>query len=345
MSSIPARADYSGTPSNATAHARDTSLFDFIAQRLAAGTSGAGTASDVELKTSRDSLLVPMPNILHNPDGAIYQRTPGSTADDVYAADRWYALTQTAAVTSAQVSNPEDGYRYALRLTQSQVTAQRMGYAQIVEGSETSSLRGKTVTFGGRFKLSAAQTLRYAILAWTGTEDTVTSDVVNSWTNATFTTGNFFNASNLSLIAAGSTAMSAGVAATCSVSGVVPSGATNIIVMFWTEAVAAQNVTMDGWSVRLVEAAALVPSIARSLADELRLCQRFVEIQTILLLNSTNGTQSHWAVTKRATPALGLAIFSGTGATVLAQGAHGWYQSAANSVVTAGNTVSATCDL
>lgn len=273
MSALPTRTDISGTPTNAAAKSALTALFDFVAQRLAYGTSGAGTASAVELALARNSLQVPVYNFLHNPNGSIYQRAVAATADDAYMDDRWYALTQTSTITPSQLSNPEDGYRHGLRLTQSQVTAQRMGRAQILEGFDTSALRGKTVTFGGRFRLSSSATLRYAILAWTGAEDTVTSDVVNDWTNATFTTGNFFASTTLSLVATGSTALTANTITTCSVSGAVPSSATNLIVLYWTEATAAQNVTLDAWGLRLVDATQLVDAIQRSYADELELCE------------------------------------------------------------------------
>lgn len=308
MSALPTRTDISGTPSNATAKTALTALFDFAAQRLAAGTSGAGAASAAELQLARDSLQIPLRNYLHNPDGAVYQRTIAATADDVYAHDRWYVLTETASVTPSQVSNPEDGYRYAARLTQSQSSSQRMGRAQIVEGIDTSALRGKTVTVGGRFKLSAAQTLRYALLAWTGTEDAVTSDVVNSWSNGTFTTGQFFNSTTLSLIATGSTALSAATAATCSVSGTVPSNATNLIFVYWTEAVAAQNVTLDSWAQRLVESSFLAEGIRRTPQEELAICMRFYEylgdmqFQGYQLSGAAFGCPRAFLYPKRATP-------------------------------------------
>lgn len=253
------------TPANAKTYFGQ--LYDYIYALLGADGSAAA---------ARNALEVPMFNHLHNPDGEIYQRAVAATADDAYMDDRWYALTQTGTITPSQQSNPENGYHRGLRLTQSQASAQRMGRAQIVEASQTSTLRGKTVTFGGRFKLSTSATLRYAILAWTGTADAVTSDVVNDWTSGTYTTGNFFNSTTLSLVATGSTALTAATAATCSISGAVPAGATNIIVLYWTEATAAQNVTLDAWGLRLVDATTLVGAIQRSAAEELRLCRRFL---------------------------------------------------------------------
>lgn len=61
MSSLPARANLAGTPSNATAKAALASQFDFVAQRLAAGTSGAGTATIAELLSARQSLGIVVP--------------------------------------------------------------------------------------------------------------------------------------------------------------------------------------------------------------------------------------------------------------------------------------------
>ena len=58
MSALPTRTDLSGSPSNATAKAALSSQYDFIAQRLAAGTAGAGTATGPELELARTSLQV-----------------------------------------------------------------------------------------------------------------------------------------------------------------------------------------------------------------------------------------------------------------------------------------------
>jgi hypothetical protein len=277
MSSLPTRTDISGTPSNATAKAALSALYDFVAQRWARGTSGAGTATAAELASARDSLGVPMANVLDNPDGAVYQRSVTATADDAYCFDRWYALTQTSTITPSQVNNPEDGYRFAMRLTQSQAIAQRMGLAQIVESKDAVPLRGKTMTFGGRVKMSTTATLRIAVLAWTGSEDAVTSDVVSNWTSTTFTTGNFFASTSLSLVGASSATLTAATAADISVSGTVPSGATNLIVFYWTDAAAAQNVTLDAWGMRLIESSYLNEHVRRSYGEELARCQRFFE--------------------------------------------------------------------
>lgn len=243
-------------------------FYDYVYALLGADGSAA---------KAREAMNVALTNHLLNPDGAVYQQAVAATADDTYMDDCWYALTQTGTITPSQVSNPEDGYRNALRLTQSQAVAQRMGRGQIIEGREAVKLRGKTVTFGGRLKLSTSANVRMAILAWTGTEDSVTSDVVNDWTSATYTAGNFFNSTTLTVVATSSTAMTAATAGNVSVSGAIPATANNIIILYWTEATAAQNVTLDGWGLRLVDATVLVDHVKRNFQQELALCQRFYE--------------------------------------------------------------------
>lgn len=266
MAALPSRTDIAGTPDNATAKAGFGAVWDYLSGLF--GTDGTAA-------TARSTLGVPAENWLHNPDGGVYQRNVAATADDAYMDDRWYALTQTASITPSLLSNPEDGYRYGLRITQSQATAQRMGSAQIVEGRDASQLRGQTVTFGGRFRLSTSANLRMAILAWTGAEDAVTSDVVNNWSSSTYTTGNFFASTTLTLVATSATAMTAATAGDASVSGTVPSGATNLIVLYWTEATAAQNVTLDAWGRRLIAAPSLINCIRRSYAEEEVICGRY----------------------------------------------------------------------
>lgn len=184
-------------------------------------------------------------NLLINGDGFINQRAATSAADDVYHVDRWYALTQTAALGVSQLSNVADGVPSMIRLTQSNATAQRIGSAQIVESITSREMRGSDVCLSGKVRMSAAATVAYAILAWTGPADSVTSDVVNSWTNATLTTGNFFNSSNLSVVATGTLALAANTVTDFSVTGSVPSGCNNLIVMIWSSATMAQTATLD----------------------------------------------------------------------------------------------------
>lgn len=184
-------------------------------------------------------------NLLINPDGAINQRAASSAADDTYHVDRWYALTQTAAIGISTLSDVADGVPHMIRLTQSNASAQRIGSAQIIEAKRSKALRGSKATLSAKVRMSAAATLRYAVLAWTGTADAVTSDVVLSWASATYTAGNFFLASSIAVVAEGNVALGANALTDVVLTGDVPSGCNNLIVFFWSSATMAQTATLD----------------------------------------------------------------------------------------------------
>lgn len=221
-------------------------------------------------------------NLLINGDFRIDQRASGAStarADDTYCLDRWYALTQTASVNVAQQSDQENGAPFSLRGTQNQATAQRFGFAQIIEAKDCKHLRGQTVTLSGRLRCSSAQAIRYAILEWTGTADTTTSDVVADWTSASYSAGNFFLGSSLTVSAVGAVTPPAGSWTDLgALSATLGSSANNVIVLIWTEATAAQNVTLDLARIKLEQGASATAFVPQPLAKELALCQRYYEV-------------------------------------------------------------------
>jgi len=181
-----------------------------------------------------------------NPCGAIAQAGLASATDGNYTGfDQWYALTQTGAVTPSQLTDVADCLPTMMRLTQAQATAQRFGIAQPLESSFIKDLRGKTVALAAKVRMSAATTLRYAILEWTGTADTITRDVVADWSKTTFTAGQFFAASNVTVAAAGALALSSNTLTDIALSATLSSSLNNAIVFFWTDSTQAQNVTFD----------------------------------------------------------------------------------------------------
>lgn len=285
MSALSARADISGTPDNATATAAMALLYDFIAQRLAAGTSGAGTATLAELLLARDSLQIApaqMRNLWINSDFGINQRGLTSVADSAYCLDRTYSLTESGSLTVGQLSQPTDGIPYAMRLTQPDASPKRMGAAQVVEARNCLAYRGSSLVFVPKLRSSAGGTLRAALLAHTGTADSVTRDVINTWASTTYTPGNFFIASNLTVIAHGSVVATANAwtdvpVSSASAGGIVaPSGMNNLIMVFWTESAQAQNATLDASIMRGglgTNAPIWTPPDAQ---EELARCQRYL---------------------------------------------------------------------
>lgn len=237
--------------------------------------SPTGDGSGLTGVTSRPGFR----NRLINGGMAINQRAAASNADDTYAFDRWNILTQTGTVAASQVTDAENGTPYMMRITQSQASAQRFGVEQIIEAVNCKDLRGQAVVLSARVRCSASTTLRYAILEWTSTADSVTSDVVNDWTSATYTAGNFFLASNLTVTATGSIALTANTLADITeLTGTLGSIVNNVIVLFWTDSTQAQNVTLDISKVQLEAASAATAFEKRHNGVELELCQRYFQI-------------------------------------------------------------------
>lgn len=218
-------------------------------------------------------------NLLINGGFNYFQRisspsTLTSFSDDTYGPDRWNVLTQTASVQVARISG--NGTQYAGELKQNQASAQRMGMEQIVEGVNSVTLRGQYVRLQGQFRCSSAQAIRFAILEWTGTTDSVTSDIVNDWTSSTYSASNFFIAS-ITVTAIGSITPTANAWTDFSIAGTVSSSCTNAIAFIWTEGTAAQNVTLDVGRMDMFVGGTTRPWNPRPRGEDFDLCQRYFQ--------------------------------------------------------------------
>lgn len=174
--------------------------------------------------------------------------TATARADGVEFAPFWNVLTQTAAVNLTRLDNPWEGARYAARLTQNQASSQRMGVVQWIKGADSAHRRGATHIFGAKMRSNVAGTIvRYALLSWTGTEDSPTVDVVNDWTNGTYTAGQFFLGSNLTISQHGFMNLITAdqVYDLVPLQGQFSTSLNNVMLLVWTESVAAQNTTVD----------------------------------------------------------------------------------------------------
>ncbi|MFA5378671.1 MAG: hypothetical protein WC455_23165 [Dehalococcoidia bacterium] len=245
-----------------------------MAEKIPLVLNGGG----VEQLQSTDTFAVGASNILINGGFDFFQRqVPGtltSRADDTYGPDRWVVLTQTAAVQVAQIGGTEAPC--AGQLKQNQASAQRMGLAQIVEYSNSMPMRGRNIIFQGKLNCSSEQAIRYAVVEWTDTADTVTSDIVDDWTDTTYESGNFFIA-GLNIVAVGSVTPAAVGYTTFSITGSVSAACNNLIVFIWTEGTAAQDVTLSVSSAGLYPGTILQSWNPRPIGLELFLCQRYYE--------------------------------------------------------------------
>lgn len=166
----------------------DASLVD-----LKGGTSGQvlSKASNTDMDFTWISVAASLvnKNYLVNGGFAIAQRgtsfTSGANNDDAYTLDRWYILSDTndvIDVTQETTTVPTNG-QYAIALDVETVN-KKFGIATIIENKDVVGLVGNTVTFSFKAKVSSTTKLdnvKAAIIAWSGTADSVTSDIISAW--------------------------------------------------------------------------------------------------------------------------------------------------------------------
>ncbi len=257
-----------------------------IGTTLSIGVPSDGTVTAEKLTTSalNAALAVSkLENILSNGEFRFWQRqAPGtltSRQDDAYSADRWYLLNgggavnmQGARVAEVIASSPTP---YVAQFRNADATARQFGPAQIIEYDKAVAYRGKTVTFSfwARTDGTEVPNIRAGIVEWTGTADTVTSDIVSSWaaTPTLIANAAFVNTpADLALT---------GTMQQFSVTVTLGSTFNNLIVFLWTPAAEAQNDDFYMTQAQLVEWSQALPwnVIRKSFDEDLTDCQRFYE--------------------------------------------------------------------
>ena len=125
-------------------------------------------------------------------DGTAYtSATTPANSDDTYLLDRWILLSDgnDRADVSQETTVIPSGGRAAIRLDAETLTAapnsEKFGILQVIENKNCAHLIGQSVSlsFKARTTSGAVENLRAHILAWDGTADIVTSDVVSAWAN------------------------------------------------------------------------------------------------------------------------------------------------------------------
>ena len=214
-------------------------------QRLAIGSNThvltVDTSVDGKIKWAAPASSGVNKNYLINGGFAIAQRGTSFTAsnnnDDAYTLDRWYILSDSndvIDVTQDTTTVPTNG-QFAIALDVETVN-KKFGIATIIENKDCIGIIGNTVTFSFKAKVSATTKLdnvKAAIVAWSGTADTVTSDIISAWgaegTNPTLIANATYENSpaNLNLTTS---------YATYSVSAAVDTASTtNLILFIWSD--------------------------------------------------------------------------------------------------------------
>jgi hypothetical protein len=225
-------------------------------------------------------------NYLINGGFAISQRATSFTStgsannDDAYTLDRWYILSDTndvIDVTQDTSTVPTNG-QFAIALDVETVN-KKFGIATIIENKDVIGLVGNTVTFSFKAKVSSTTKLdnvKAAIVAWSGTADTVTSDIISAWgaegTNPTLIADATYENSpaNLSLTTS---------YATYSVSGAVDTASTkNLILFIWsdvTDTTLGDFLYIAESKLELGSTATAFEYAGGTIAGELAACQRY----------------------------------------------------------------------
>ena len=116
--------------------------------------------------------------------GTSFTSTSSANNDDTYVLDRFYILSDgNDIVDVTQTTTVPTGAKYSIGLDVETVN-KKFGIAQIIENANCYDAIGGNVTISFQAKVSATANLdniKCAIVAWSGTADTVTSDIISAW--------------------------------------------------------------------------------------------------------------------------------------------------------------------
>ena len=268
-------------------------------------------------------------NHLINGNFAIAQRATsfvaGANNDDTYNLDRWYVLSDgndVVDITQSTTEVPANGSQTSIALDVETIN-NKFGIAQIIEQRNCQGLIGNTVTLSFKAKVSSTAKLdnvKAAIVAWSGTADTVTSDIISAWnvegTNPTLIANATYENTPANLNVTTSWA-------TYSISAAVDTASTgNIIVFIWSDVT---DTTLGDFlyitDVQLEVGALATPFERRSLGTELAMCQRYYQTVTIFgncygAIYATGSNTFHGDIiplvtSMRVDPATSLSVVSG----------------------------------
>ena len=109
----------------------------------------------------------------------------GANDDDSYNLDRWYVLSDgNDAVDITQETSTVPTNQLTAIALDVETANKKFGIAQIIEQKNCVGLIGGNVTLSFKAKVSSTTKLdnvKAAVVAWSGTADTVTSDIISAW--------------------------------------------------------------------------------------------------------------------------------------------------------------------
>lgn len=202
----------------------------------------------------------------------------GANNDDTYNLDRWYVLSDgndVVDITRTTTEIPAGGFS-AIALDVETIN-KKFGIAQIIEQQNCIGLIGDNVTLTFKARVSSVAKLdniKAAVVAWTGTADNVTSDIISTWnaegSNPTLIANAVYENAPVNL------AVTTTYATYSITANVDAANAKNIIVFIWSDV---DDTTLGDFlyitDVQLEPGTAATPFEVRPASEELALCQRY----------------------------------------------------------------------
>ena len=255
------------------------------AEKLTVGSNGYVPVADSSQTTGLRYISYPdslSQQLIINGGFDVWQRNTTFTYnDDTFGPDRWNLLTETngAWTTAVDTDVPAGiGFKYSAKFSNVTLNNQ-CALVQFIENVDAVKFQGKIVTLSFYAKTNTTEiaNLRAVILSWTGTADTLTSDVIGTWASdgtnptwaASYTAEN--TATNNALTSSWQRFTITGIALdTASI--------TNLAIVVWVDdgtIAATDDFYITGIMVN--EGSVALPYQPKSFPDELRLCQRYYE--------------------------------------------------------------------
>jgi len=220
------------------------------------------------------------------------ENTTFTPADDRYICDMWNALVETnASWTFARNTEvPTTKSTYSIKCTNATANNQ-CAIVNFIEFADAESLIGRTVSLSFQAKTAGTEiaNIRATVLAWTGTADAITSDVITTWasdgTNPTWATSWTAEntAVNLVLTSTFQTFKIENIA-------LDTAGTNNIAVVIWVDD-GTIAVNDDFWisQVQLNVGSTALPFQGQHYALELAACMRYQIVITGIAVNGPIG--------------------------------------------------------
>ena len=256
--------------------------------------------------------------------GTSFTSTSSANNDDTYNLDRWYVLSDgNDAVDITQTTTVPTGAKYSIGLDVETVN-KKFGIAQIIENVNCYDAIGGNVTLSFQAKVSATTKLdnvKCAVIAWSGTADTVTSDIISAWgaegTNPTLIANATYENTPVNLNVTTSFA-------TYSVTANVDTASTaNIIVFIWsdvTDTTAGDFLYITNTQLEIGTSA--TPFERRLYGQELANCQRYyraISWMGVDVYANGSGTNNDISITHILNPEMRAAPSISYGTTLFTQ--------------------------